>query len=106
MARMSDEEYAKHQEEMNRKLKAEYDKYWPAFEINLNMLAGSMEVGKTLHLTGLFSGFGGSFHTVHMSKEEAVEHLTKCPHSQGSCIFEVTVKELCYVTPDGKVIET
>lgn len=73
---------------------------WPKFEINLSLLSGCFENSGTLFLTGSFGGFGGSFHTVHKTLEDAKEFLIKQKLETGSTIYQLTLSPLTHIYKD------
>jgi hypothetical protein len=93
------------EDEFNKKIKEDHDKHWPAFELSLDLLAGSCEVGKDLYLLGLFGGFGGSFTSVHYDEASAIEFAKTL--SMGSQVYRIKVQNMNkYVSSDGTVIDT
>lgn len=62
---------------MNRleKLKQfKYEDYWPKMDLDLQTVAGAMEVGKDLFLLGSFGSFGGCFLYTHSDFDKAKAH--------------------------------
>jgi hypothetical protein len=75
---------------------------WPAFKIDFQLLAGMMEAGEDLYLTGLFGGFGGSFFTAHRTLEAAKSFCKEYKPSGGLSIFKLVIgPSIVYVDNNG-----
>lgn len=70
---------------------------WPKFELGLDLLSGSFENGGELYLTGSFGGFGGSFHTVHKTLDDAKKFLIEGNYQSGSTIYQLKLKPITHI---------
>lgn len=85
-------------------MKEEKFKDWPTYNLDLTLLAGAMEAGKALYLTGLFGGFGGVLYSVHPTYDEAKRHILKVQSSAGGAmIFKLDLPEpLKFISNTGE----